>query len=378
MKNEIKMFLSSGGTMEQAIKKLIKPVEKKENYQKKVCANNIWSNTFEESIPIYQIYHHVHQFMDECKIENSKAVTKDNKIRKVLFLGYDGMRADMTASLLCSGNEFDPTLSCCSAQYSGIKEVSKNGGLYLAYCGGETGTETQQTTSTSAGWTAQLTGVWGIKNGIKTNEDMKNMHHETFLLEYAKKGLSAALSFSWDPFFDVNLYPEAEYAMKHPDLKLTFCDVDRKKNIKIPKKSTITKEFSDFVAPESGARSVPFDSVTRDYVLHRIHQGDDIICGLYDSIDAMGHMFEFSAKCAEYANAAMTCDNFTYQIMQEIKRREQEFGEEWLVILANDHGGIGKGHSGQSLEERTTWIATNKPIDKALYGSNYNGAVQSK
>ena len=377
MNNKIKMFLSSGKTIPRLVKRFLKRVDNTESYLDTVLKNDIWSNSFEQSIPIYQIYHHIHSFMDECEIKNGKAVSNGNKIRKVLFLGYDGMRADMTAALLTRRNEFDSSLPCCSTQFSGIKEVSKSGGLYLAYCGGEANTPTQQTTSTSAGWTAQFTGVWGDKNGIKNNNDTKNMQYETFMLEYAKKGLSSSLNFTWNPLFDVNYSPEVRQVMKKPEIKMNFCDTDRKKNAKIPRTSKISQEFSNFLAPAVPSISAPFDSAARDYVLHRINQGDDIVCGLNDSIDSMGHMFEFSPKCAEYANASLTCDNFTYQIIQEIKKREAKLNEEWLIVLANDHGGIRKGHGGQTLEERTTWIATNIAINDALFGKGYDGKTQN-
>lgn len=378
MNNKIKMFLSSGNSVPQIVKKYLKRVDITEDYLESVLKYDIWSNKFERSMPIYQIYHHVHNFMDECEIKNGKAISENGKIRKVLFLGYDGMRADMAGALLTRKNEFDENIDCPSTSFSGIKEVSKKGGLYLAYCGGETDTATQQTTSTSAGWTAQFTGVWGTENGIKTNDDTKNMIHKTFMLEYAEKGLASSLSFTWDPIFDINYSPEVRFAIKNPDIKMDFCDIDRKKGAVLPKNSKISQEFSNFLAPENVSKSSPFDSAERDYVLHCINRGDDIVCGLYDSIDAMGHMFEFSPKCTEYANASMTCDTFTYQILQEINRREAELNEEWLIILANDHGGIRKGHGGQTLEERTTWIATNKPISESLFGKGYDGKTERK
>lgn len=211
---------------------------------------DIWSNRFEQSIPIYQIYHHVHKFVDECEIKDHKAVSPDGKIRKVLFLGYDGMRADMASALLTRKNEFDDGIDCVNTSFSGIKEVSRKGGLYLAYCGGETGTKTQQTTSTSAGWTAQFTGVWGTENGIKTNEDTKNMLHETFMLEYVEKGLASSLNFTWDPLFDVNYAPEVRQAMKRTDIKMDFCDTDRKKEYQFPKHLKSRRNFLIFLHPK--------------------------------------------------------------------------------------------------------------------------------
>ena len=56
-----------------------------------------------------------------------------------------------------------------------------------------------------------------------------------------------------------------------------------------------------------------------------------------------------------------------------IEEREENDNEEWLVVFANDHGGINQGHGEQTLEERTTWIATNIPFDESLYSAGYDG-----
>ncbi len=45
-----------------------------------------------------------------------------------------------------------------------------------------------------------------------------------------------------------------------------------------------------------------------------------------------------------------------------MKRREEKFNEDWLLIITTDHGrnaATGKDHGGQSDRERTTWIVTN-------------------
>ena len=77
MKNQIKMFLSSGKTIPQLIKKSLKKIDKNEDYIDSVLRYDIWNNNFEQSIPIYQIYHHVHKFVDECEIKDHKAVSPD-------------------------------------------------------------------------------------------------------------------------------------------------------------------------------------------------------------------------------------------------------------------------------------------------------------
>ena len=366
MRESVKAFLSSSKFIPQAIKKALVKNGGTEDYRQAVEKYDVWKNGFSQSIPIYRIYTHVHRFMDECEIRDGKAVAKNGKVRKVLFLGYDGLRADTAAKIVGAVNAFDSESVGAGVTYGGIHNVAKSGGLYLAYCGGETDTDTQQSTSTSAGWTAQMTGVWGKFNGIKENSDTKGMEYKTFPLEYAEKGLAASVSFDWTPFFNDNLKPEIEYAAAHPELKIKYInnslrDTDGK------------TEIEKLTAFDGKIGYTLGDTAARDFALYSIADGDSVVFVLFDSIDANGHAHGFSPNCDGYVSAAVTCDSFTYQIISEIKKREELLDEEWLVILANDHGGKGRGHGGQSLEERTAWIATNIPFSEDLFGKDYDG-----
>ena len=58
----------------------------------------------------------------------------------------------------------------------------------------------------------------------------------------------------------------------------------------------------------------------------------------------------------------MTVDRQLAPVWQAICQREKENDEEWLVIVTTDHGRTvtGKGHGGQTQEERTVWVITNQ------------------
>lgn len=202
-------------------------IEKKSDssFFNKISKYSFWKNTVETSIPEYQTYNHVHDFLDECAVENGRAVAPNGKTRKVLFIGFDGMRADALPYVVQDKNA--NTIAYNSkAGNGGVGELAKTGAVYFAYCGGETGTDTQQTTSTSSCWTSHFTGVWGNKHGIITNDDSKNQQYKTFMLEYAERGLNTSIAFDWDPYFDVNLREEVKYVMQKK-LPMRFCDIDR-------------------------------------------------------------------------------------------------------------------------------------------------------
>lgn len=334
------------------------------DYLKKVSAYSFWSNSSENAIAEYNTYNHVHDFLDECEIKDGNAYAPNGKIRKVLFIGFDGMRADALPYVLTDAYNSVTNVSA-------VKRLQQSGGLYIAYCGGETGTETEQTTSTSASWTSHFTGVWGAKHGIKTNDDSKNIDYKTFMLEYAEKGLNSSLAFDWDQYLDVNLKEEVKYVLNNK-LPMQFCDIDRSKADKLEKTRAETLELYNFVAPETPSDSAPYDTGMRDYVLDRMAQGDDVICGIFHNIDSAGHSYGFGVS-TQYKGAVLNCDMYANSILNAVEEREKNYNEEWLVVFANDHGGLGTGHGEQTLEERTTWIATNKAFDEKYYSVGYDG-----
>lgn len=333
-------------------------------YLDKLGGYSFWKNTPDAAAPEYITYNIVHDFFDLCKIGNSGAFAADGRKRKVLFIGFDGMRAD-SLPLVVQNENSDTAAVNDKTGAGGIAALAKSGGVYIAYCGGEAETETQQTTSTSACWTSHFTGVWGNKHGIITNDDTKNLTYKTFMLEYGEKGLHTSLAFDWDPYFDVNLREEVLYAMQNR-LPIRFCDIDRRK------KAGAAAEFSNFVAPDKPSAFAPSDSGMRNYIHSRIEAGDDIVCGIFHNIDTAGHMFGFG-RCAQYEAAVVNCDLYAGSLLRTVAQREKKYNEEWLVIFANDHGGLGKGHGRQTLEERTGWIACNIQIDCKYFSQGYNG-----
>lgn len=347
---------------------------KKPNYFEKVSAYSFWENTGETSIPQYNVYNIVNDFLSDGEIRDGQVIGKDGKVKKVAFFGFDGTRADAISNVLFDENSFDTNGYNYAAEKSGLNELVKTGGIYLAYCGGEKGSETEQSTSTSASWTSQFTGVWNNKNGVKENDDVKNMEYKTFMLQYAEKGLKTSLAFDWGDYFDINLREEVKYLMENPDIDFTVCDTDRKTETAAPENMLAENlELYNFVANPTSSDKAPYDVYLRDYLLGRIEGGDDIVCGIFHNVDSNGHTYGFSNEVNQYVNSVRNCDGYAYDLIKAIEKREKENNEEWLIIIANDHGGKGQGHGEQTYEERTTWIASNKKIDSKYFSQNYDG-----
>ena len=79
--------------------------------------------------------------------------------------------------------------------------------------------------------------------------------------------------------------------------------------------------------------------------------------------DDAGHLKGNGEFFDEYVKKA---DEQVGRIWDAVKYREENFDEEWMVVVTTDHGrrDDGFGHGRQSERERTTWISTNRPVNE--------------
>lgn len=96
----------------------------------------------------------------------------------------------------------------------------------------------------------------------------------------------------------------------------------------------------------------------------------------FDHVDHAGH--EYGHGSPEYYKAVEKADALLGQVMQAIT--SSAMAEETVVIISSDHGGIGKGHGGESMQEVEipfiVWgksVKKNYTIDYPVY--QYDNAV---
>lgn len=196
-------------------------VETDKKYFETVGNYSFWDNAKEESVAQYKFYDAVDRFLSEGSLTNGNAVGSDGKIRKVFYLGWDGTRADALTNIFYDENSFETNgYNHEVREFSGLHKLKSQGGLYLAYAGGEKGKDSEQQSSTCAGWTSQLTGGWNTLHGVDTNNDVKRKEVDTFVMKYAKLGLSTGLAFDWGQLFDLTLKEEVRYALQNPTLQI--------------------------------------------------------------------------------------------------------------------------------------------------------------
>lgn len=354
-----------------------------------VSEYSFWDNKASESIAQYKFFDIMDEHLSEgVTIENGKAIDNvTGKTRKVFFLGWDGTRADALTNIFYDENNFDTnSYNYEVAEYSGLHRLKSQGGLYMAYAGGEKGKDSQQEASTCAGFTSELTGGWNTYHGVDLNSDVKKAEADTIMMKYAKKGLNTGFAFDWGQFFDITLQKEVEYIIQNPDLPILYRDINRTKATskdEIMKNEGLTKEkdinaksiehYNAVAIDGDLPEHSQYDIAMRNHLLSRIEADDDIVAGVFHCPDTNGHTTGFSNINGHYLNSVRNANIYLYQILMEIEYRQANLNEDWLVIVTTDHGGNERSHGYQIYENRTTWVACNKAIDSSYYGKNYDG-----
>lgn len=87
----------------------------------------------------------------------------------------------------------------------------------------------------------------------------------------------------------------------------------------------------------------------------------DVIFLHFDDADHAGHSYGFSPMTNEYIAAIEGIDLHIGAILAAIGQRPTYNQEDWLILVSTDHGGIGTGHGGNSLEEQNVFVIASSP-----------------
>lgn len=289
----------------------------KKKYRKAVDANGLFSNRYEDRLP--------QTIIRDIIVKHFE--TSDKK-PKCLFIGWDGCRADAMKYLVKSENA---AVSGCndSAVYSAVNALKNNGGLYITYVGGEKASP--QETSTAQGWASALCGKWMKQEGRYGIEWSLDDNSPTALRSLSQQGFKCSFSAIWSIHFDKTYIQEIEFA-------------DR---------NNLPYYFYKFETDEE----------LHHNLIQRIKEDDDFIFGIYENPDANGHGTGFGDKNYRYVSGVCNLDRVSYVLLEKIKQRESFEEEDWLILIASDHGGHSTRHGTQRIEDRTTFLALSKTIE---------------
>lgn len=278
-----------------------------------------YENTIETAIPQTELY-------DIIKAHFDSPLADGKTEKKAIIIGYDGCRADVLKEMR------DEKSAISSMLHDGAS-------INLAYCGGVNyPAENTQDTSTAPGWCSILTGVWADKHGVTANGITKSLEHKTLLTTLVEDEIIDSSSFitKWKGHFDRKnaTYLDEKAYCEENNLNVSF---NRCKD----------------------------DVASHEYTLNEVKKTDcaDFIFVIYEPTDSTGHGYGFTINNPRYKEAFKTADQYGLETIDAIKTRATYDTEDWLIIITSDHGGIGTDHGGASIQERMTFIITNKEID---------------
>lgn len=287
-----------------------------ELFRQNVASVN-YENTIETAYPQTDLYNIIKEHF-ESELPEGKTE------KKVVIIGYDGCRADILAEKQDEG----------AVSYL----LGKGASINLSYCGGVNyPAENTQDTSTAPGWCSIATGVWADEHGITGNGITKTVEPKTLMTSLIEDGTIDSASFitKWKGHFtnsNSTYKAEKEYCEEN-NINVEF---ELRKN----KKDIHTGAMKEITAADCA----------------------DFVFIIYEDTDSAGHDFGFSYNNPVYKKAFRTEDSYGYEVIRAIEARETYETEDWLIIVTSDHGGVGTGHGGPSIQERMTFIVMNKEM----------------
>ncbi|RUT72475.1 DUF4983 domain-containing protein [Flavobacterium cupreum] len=233
-----------------------------------------------------------------------------NGTKKLLIIGIDGCRGDV----LMGANTPNVHGLLSNAVYS-VDAL------------------TEAPTWSGNGWSTMLSGVTHLKHGVTDNSfSSPNFGtYPSFLkrLEIYNAALKTMSIVHWAP---INTYI------------VDGIDVEK----------TVTTDLA----------------VKNEVVAALTNDNPDALFLHFDDVDHAGHSYGFSINVPQYKAAVETTDGYIGAILTALKNRPNYANEDWLVVVAPDHGGIVTGstgsHGGSSYEERNIFtIFSNKNFTPA-------------
>lgn len=276
-------------------------------------------NTLETALPQTVVYGILEKHFKSPLPEGKKK-------KKAIVFGYDGLRTDMLL-------HFDK-IEKGAAKYM----LSHGGHAIFTYAGGTPYPQPiAHETDTGPGWGAILTGLQSKESTIYYNNAVKAVEPRSSILAFTEDGLidKSAFYVSWVGHFTAE---ESTYRNE--------------------------KEYAEEKGINAFYVRAENDDSTLENALNDLKSADcsDYIFTIFEYPDIYGHGFGFSPGVEEYMNSLRLSEKAGITLLEAIQSRETYDEEDWLILVTPDHGGIGRAHSGPTLEERITFIVSNKEI----------------
>lgn len=252
--------------------------------------------------------------------------------RKAVFIILDGIPADVIERV--------PTPA--------IDAIAKVGGYARAHVGGELGGATETPTISAPGYMSLLTSTWANKHNVWGNSKLSpnyNYWNIFRIVESVDPSRQTAIFSTW---LDNRTVLLGEGRPDAGNLRLDHVEDGFERD-------TIAFPHD----PASNYILAIDERVATGAAAYIAANGPDLSWVYLQHTDDAAHA---NGDGEGFYAAVRQADAQVGRIWEAIKRR-QAMGEEWMIVVTTDHGRdapTGKGHGGQSVRERTTWIATNQ------------------
>jgi hypothetical protein len=196
-----------------------------------------------------------------------------------------------------------------------------------SYTGGIVGEASQQSTYSGPGWATILTGTWAFKHQITSNSS----------------GLAS------------QNYPSIFKRLKQANSNLKVASLAHWGVIN-------TQFFSTDVAEIDLVQSDLSDAEMVSKAINFMNSGGDFTFIHLDEPDHVGHSSGFGSS---YDNSILVIDQQLGQLLNTVESLRAASGDDWLVLVTTDHGreASGYNHGEQTFSEKSTFIASNKPLN---------------
>jgi len=268
---------------------------------------------------------------DKTNSKTAKTALVAGGVKKLLIIGIDGCRGD----------------ALMGANTPNVHALLPNSVYSLDAL-------TEAPTWSGNGWSTMLSGVTHLKHGVTDNSfSSPNFGtYPSFLkrLETYNASLRTMSIVHWAP---INTY--------------IVDGIDLEK--------TLTTDLA----------------VKNEVVAALTNDNPDALFLHFDDVDHAGHSYGFSLNVPQYKSSIETTDGYIGEILTALKNRPNYANEDWLVVVAPDHGGTLAGsHGGTSYEERNIFTIFNnknftstkieKPVDPttSITGSFANFNANNK
>ena len=298
------------------------PVEPPGEYLTQLNLTGIFANCAQNAVPQTKVHDTILAFFEE---------DHDGKTPKCLLIGYDGARADALVNTKDNPGAGTQLLK------------AEGGAIYHMYTGGNWYQFNLQDTSTACGWTTMLTGHWakefgGTGHGVTANGVTKAADGPKLVFtELLEKNQVQKTSFivSWGGHFEDS---NASYRND-----IAYC---------------ASKSFDANWVTTGG------DQETFAATLAEVQKanGADMVMCILEYCDSAGHGNGFSNKVPAYVQATKDSERDAAALIAAVKARPTYAGEDWLILISADHGGVYTGHGQQFAGQRQIFLAANKKV----------------